>query len=491
MKTQGDQTGAQQISLAPANTAQGAMERAFLAETLSPAYHGSYKSALDLPAMRNMRQVIENRLKNAAEYEARGAKNEIFILTAPSQFPEFRNYPVLPRDTENDITGILQAANNPASPDHAANLQHVLNAIHAATESVNPSAANFPNATAWKRTPQVGEASLGPHFKSLGDVGGNTFFSTVTQPTEATPVDNSASDIDPLAGRTPLEKLRHHAAQARAAAAAAAKPMPAYRKLHEAIMKMNRQLPSFAPIRPRGAPARQFAPARPGAQSGLGLQSAFRTGAVQNALTAFHGRDGSPRNMASPALHGRIHDLVMSLRGTTAGSIALAMAGGARRRGEAGTGLHAVIAAARQQAAVQRRWRGPASPYPMPFGRHGDSLAHVSFAPKVHGGAAHYSGSRAALRMGESAHSAGVTEMTAGGFPHASPYISTRGAPSGSNVGHETGGKDQPAEPVHSDRAFERMITAFFDGQARLPPNGATGFDPRLSPAWAGMKLPG
>jgi hypothetical protein len=36
---------------------------------------------------------------------------------------------------------------------------------------------------------------------------------------------------------------------------------------------------------------------------------------------------------------------------------------------------------------------------------------------------------------------------------------------------------------------FKRYLAELLDEEARRPPSGATGFDPRLSPAWAGLKL--
>jgi hypothetical protein len=38
---------------------------------------------------------------------------------------------------------------------------------------------------------------------------------------------------------------------------------------------------------------------------------------------------------------------------------------------------------------------------------------------------------------------------------------------------------------------MSRALMELLDRQGRLPPSGATGFDPRLTPAWAGQKLPG
>ena len=37
---------------------------------------------------------------------------------------------------------------------------------------------------------------------------------------------------------------------------------------------------------------------------------------------------------------------------------------------------------------------------------------------------------------------------------------------------------------------FEHALDNYFNRQARLPPSGVTAFDPRLTPAWAGVKLP-
>lgn len=62
-------------------------------------------------------------------------------------------------------------------------------------------------------------------------------------------------------------------------------------------------------------------------------------------------------------------------------------------------------------------------------------------------------------------------------------------------------GKALDARPVQTAHAMEtprtdgaamkQAIEEHFALAARLPPAGITGFDPRLSPAWAGMQLPG
>jgi len=111
------------------------MERVFLAEVHSPDFAADYNAASALEAMRNIRQAIENRLKDPARYEARGATNEIDIIKAPGQVKDFGNYPNLPPGKEQDIQSILTAANNPHDPKQAAYAQFVKNAIIAATES--------------------------------------------------------------------------------------------------------------------------------------------------------------------------------------------------------------------------------------------------------------------------------------------------------------------------------------------------------------------
>jgi len=83
------------LSLADQNTAEGAMERTFLAETLSPE-DSNYNPEIDLEAMRDMRQALENRLKSPGSYLAPRATNVIGIITAPGQFPELSNYPHVP-----------------------------------------------------------------------------------------------------------------------------------------------------------------------------------------------------------------------------------------------------------------------------------------------------------------------------------------------------------------------------------------------------------
>lgn len=135
------------LSLAATDTPEGAMERNFLAETNGPETP-SYDANADRDQMRDMRQAIENRLKHPAIYKARGAQNEIDILKAPGQFAGFANYPELPKNEQTNITEDLAVANAPQNPLHIVYMQHVEDAITAATESIVHPVAGFPDATA-------------------------------------------------------------------------------------------------------------------------------------------------------------------------------------------------------------------------------------------------------------------------------------------------------------------------------------------------------
>lgn len=88
-----------------------------------------------------MRQVLENRLKDPSQYNARGATNETQIITAHGQFQGFGNCPKgIPHYADDDV----KAANNPTHALRAEYYQHVQNAITAATESITPTVAGLP-----------------------------------------------------------------------------------------------------------------------------------------------------------------------------------------------------------------------------------------------------------------------------------------------------------------------------------------------------------
>jgi len=58
-----------------------------------------------------------------------------------------------------------------------------------------------------------------------------------------------------------------------------------------------------------------------------------------------------------------------------------------------------------------------------------------------------------------------------------------------------TAGAEPPAAARDSaaarQRDVARALESYFERQARLPPSSGAGFDPMLSPAWAGLQIPG
>ena len=49
----------------------------------------------------------------------------------------------------------------------------------------------------------------------------------------------------------------------------------------------------------------------------------------------------------------------------------------------------------------------------------------------------------------------------------------------------------EPALAAVAPADIERVVEDYFFRQSRLPPAGAAGFNPLLSPVWAGLKIPG
>ncbi len=167
------------IALDPANTNAGAMERLFVLEAYTPGNRGSYVATENLPAMRLMRQTIENRLQSPTEYGANGATTETDIVELGNQFAGFAAYPTLSAQMSATLAATLRIANDTRHPLSADYAQFVNDAITAATERIVPATARYPEVTAW-RTHDSG--SPGHRFKMLVTLSGNTFYSTMPVP---------------------------------------------------------------------------------------------------------------------------------------------------------------------------------------------------------------------------------------------------------------------------------------------------------------------
>jgi len=128
-------------------------------------------------------------------------------------------------------------------------------------------------------------------------------------------------------------------------------------------------------------------------------------------------------------------------------------------------------------AALARAARSPAG-----LAAGGMSRALPSIAPRMAPGV-----DRAALRDGYMPYEDRVTRE-AGGV-QAPPFAARASggvADAAAAPGVEFGG----AAGVRG-RALQKAVQAYFEIQARLPPSGATGFDPRVTPAWPGLQISG
>jgi hypothetical protein len=173
----------------------------------------------------------------------------------------------------------------------------------------------------------------------------------------------------------------------------------------------------------------------------------------------------------------------------------------ARQRGRAQTSYRAVVAQARSQAEIgQARREAEGAVLHLP-GR-GAVLAGLSFVPRPDVGAAkghllrpgRVGGSVSAgfWRRG-SVHSA----VLAAEASFADNGKAGSGPAGNGRADIREAGDEQftaaaaPAPPVVTPADIERALESYFFRQSRLPPTGGAGFNPMLSPVWAGLKIPG
>ena len=159
-------------ALAPLSTPAGLLERMFLHETLTPEYADRYNRDQSLRAMRFMRQVLENRLKDAAHWGAPGARDIIPIVKAKGQFGQFALYPNLPAKFMSGVTGIVDNANSITYPKRVLFAEHIADAITAATEVVFKADIVAMRPLAWMKAGN----SPGRRFRLLEVLQGNAFF---------------------------------------------------------------------------------------------------------------------------------------------------------------------------------------------------------------------------------------------------------------------------------------------------------------------------
>ena len=109
----------------------GVLVRVLIAESLNPAYRDRYNEADTLKAMRMMRAVYENRLKNnPGQFGARGASTLTDIITAPGQTHGFTRDSagklVISADVQNRIDVVVGFANTGAPGAYARMVQNAI-----------------------------------------------------------------------------------------------------------------------------------------------------------------------------------------------------------------------------------------------------------------------------------------------------------------------------------------------------------------------------
>ena len=162
-------------------------------------------------------------------------------------------------------------------------------------------------------------------------------------------------------------------------------------------------------------------------------------------------------------------------------------------------GFRAVLAAARQEAAQAsaRRASERVAAYLPP--RNGDAPRRA-FAPVQR----HAQVGAPGMPRGGEAMGAAEFALPASRVPKAMPGWRGRGAApvaaanvAGRGAGPDAAASEPPAPAMARPAAgaagedLAQALRAYFFRQSRLPPAGGTGFDPRLTPAWAGVKIPG
>jgi hypothetical protein len=286
--------------------------------------------------------------------------------------------------------------------------------------------------------------SPGSDFYPLGTVGGNTFYGTLPNPPHRAKPQQHAENLKHM---TPVEQLRYHAAQARAAAAA--KPMSEHTK-RAVRLKTRLQLPSFAPI-----PGRQgAAPPPPPAHTAAELAER------QLALAPAQPRMDeviSLREEAGLALAG---DFGAAQPAMDAGG-ALGQAGG---QISDDTPLARANRASRHAALVRRR----------------GLMDLPSFAPVGQPGPGRFDFPRAVSRAG--------VEEVATLQPMQMHPPGGLGARGGDIVASASEVFQAGFAAAARERSVSDALRGYFIREARLPPRGGAGFDPRLTPAWPGVK---
>jgi len=284
-------------------------------------------------------------------------------------------------------------------------------------------------------------------------------------------------------GQTLVQKLRQNATRARENAAQ--KPVPPAMRLHRQVQKLSQAGRSFAPI---------------ASIKNLSSSSAKQGAAVAD-LASFLGMALARQVMGGLGVAGQagagavtplmaLHKAAMAVGGGGGVSPGMRAALGGlappgRAGGKAGAFGQQVSSArtayAGSVAAALRRLAGDGAV--LACGGSGGAGGLPSIAPRRGAGAATAMATRAASDgVGTILGAVARGQMTRGLAPRTVGREATGSAVAGPHVARSKAAEQQDVA---------RAIQAYLEGQARLPPASGAGFDPRLTPAWAGLQLPG
>jgi hypothetical protein len=272
-----------------------------------------------------------------------------------------------------------------------------------------------------------------------------------------------------LSGMTPVERLRYYKAQA--LQNAASKPMPDHMQLYNMLQNMRTQPRSYAPIPQRqGGPSASASRNTPTSWSNPQLP--------QSSLARTMDRMLQSHNLGiTQAEFERIGNLPNGL-GASAATLPLGFYGQA--------GNAPVMNATKADTAMNHAPQAAtANSAPGPAMRSSVSQSGIpSVAPRISRMARYAEPLNHVMEAGIASMPQGVTRV----------QTSKTLAPAQQSKAHaanEAQVADFSVSSAMQERQLERAMQDYFFQQSRRPPAGGAAFDPRLTPAWAGIKLPG
>ncbi len=272
------------------------------------------------------------------------------------------------------------------------------------------------------------------------------------------------SEANTLDGKTPVEKLRHYAAQARAKAEK--KPVRGTKIKH----RLRNQV-SYVPT-----PNRQRNPMALNSRGGSAASSAL-------VLAGASLRNGTDEPLPNVTLPGALHPARAGIAPENmadAGPVSLRLRSGSPRPSSR------AIRVNRAGSTAELAGRSWARSMVVPVASRKPQT--VSFAPAFSQSVPQLPTSIALRRRSGAAQASASLQRGPVGVQTASSLAPR--TQSSTAAKSETMTTEFTASNAMQQAQVEQALNNYWYQQSRLPPSGATAFDPRLTPAWAGMKLP-